>query len=134
MKKLTEKIDVALAGNAAEQILGTVSEGSQSDFCKATEDAKRIVRGGFCDDDEIAITPSYIDSEHELARILPKVTAILKERKKIVISLLTKNKAALKSVADELVQLGTLFQEDVVAILRRKTNLIDGKKGRRGNE
>ena len=134
MKKLTEKIDVALAGNAAERILGTVSEGSRSDFCQATGYAKRIVRGGFCDDDELAMMSDYTDSEHDLARIRPKVTAILKERKKVVASLLTRNKAALKSVADELVHHGTLFQEDVAAILRRKTNLIDKKKGRRGNE
>ena len=122
MKKLTEKIDVALAGNVAERILGTVSEGSESDRCKATEYAKRIVRGGFCDDDEIAIMPDYTDSEHDWARIRPKVNAILAARKKIVASILTKNKTALKSVADELVHHGTLFQEDVVAILRRKAS------------
>ena len=121
-EKLLEAIDVALAGNAAERILGTVAEGSQSDFCKATDYAKRIVRGGFCDDEELAMTPDYTDSEHDWARIRPKVSSILMERKKIVASLLTKNKAALKSVADELVHHGTLFQEDVVAILRRKAS------------
>jgi hypothetical protein len=51
-----------------------------------------------------------------------------------VASLLSKNKSALKSVADELVQRGTLFKEDVVAILSRKTNLIAKKKGSRANE
>ena len=134
MKKLTEKIDVALAGNAAERLLGTVSEGSQSDFRKATDYAKRIVRGGFCDDEELAMMSDDADTEHDLARIRPKVTAILTERKKIVASLLTKNKVALKSVADELVHHGTLFQEDVVAILRRKTKKNEKKKGRRDNE
>lgn len=134
MKKLTEKIDVALAGNAAERLLGTVTEGSDSDFCKATDYAKRIVRGGFCDDDELAMTSDYTDSEHDWARIRPKANAILAERKKVVASLLTKNKSALKSVADELVQRGTLFKEDVVAILSRKTNLIAKKKGWHENE
>jgi len=134
MKKLTEKIDVALAGNAAERILGTVSEGSESDRCKATEYARRIVCGGFCDDEELAMMPDYADSEHEWARLRPKVTPILKERKKIVAALLTENKAALKSVAEELVRHGTLFQEDVVAILRRKTNLIGKKKERRARQ
>ena len=134
MKKLTEKIDVALAGNAAERILGTVSEGSESDRCKATEYARRIVCGGFCDDEELAMMPGYADSEHEWARLRPKVTPILKERKKIVAALLTENKAALKSVAEELVRHGTLFQEDVVAILRRKTNLIGKKKERRARQ
>ena len=133
MKKLTEKIDVALAGNAAERLLGTVTEGSDSDFCKATDYAKRIVRGGFCDDDELAMTTDYADSEHDWARIRPKVNAILTERKKVVASLLTKNKVVLQSVADELVHCGTLFQEDVVGMLRRKTNLIARKKGRRNN-
>lgn len=134
MKKLTEKIDVALAGNAAERILGTVTEGSDSDFCQATDYAKRIVRGGFCDDYELAITPDLADSGHDWTRIRPKVNAILTERKKAVSSLLTKNKAVLKSVADELVQRGTLFKEDVVAILRCKTNLVEEKKGGRDNE
>ncbi len=134
MKRLTEKIDVALAGNAAERILGTVSEGSRSDFCTATDYAKRIVRGGFCDDDELAMTPDHTDSEHDWARIRPKVNAILAERKKIVASLLTKNKATLKSVVDELIHLGTLFQEDVLAILRRKTNPIERKKGRKARQ
>ena len=134
MKRLTEKIDVALAGNAAERILGTVAEGSQSDFCRATDYAKRIVRGGFDDDDELAMTPDCTDSEHDWARIRPKVNAILTERKKVVASLLTKNKAALKSVADELVHHGTLFREDVVAMLCHKTDLIEKKKGKHDNE
>lgn len=134
MKKLTEKIDVALAGNAAERLLGTVTEGSDSDFCRATDYAKRIVRGGFRDNDELAMTYDCADSERDWARIRPKANAILAERKKAVASLLTANKSALKSVANELVQHGTLFQEDVLAILNRKTNLINGKKGRRENE
>ncbi len=133
MQRLTEKIDVALAGNAAERILGTVSEGSQSDFCTATDYAKRIVRGGFCDDDELAMTPDHADGEQDWERIRPKVNAILAERKKIVASLLTKNKTLLKSVADELVHRGTLFQEDVAAMLRQKASLIARKKGRRNN-
>ena len=90
--------------------------------------------GGFCDDEELAMMPDYADSEHEWARLRPKVTPILKERKKIVAALLTENKAALKSVAEELVRHGTLFQEDVVAILRRKTNLIGKKKERRARQ
>ena len=134
LKRLKEKIDIALAGNVAEGILGTVSEGSQSDFCTATDYARRIVHGGFCDDDELALPPDYANSEHDWARIRPKVAAILAERKKVVAALLARNRAALKSVADELVHRGTLFQEDVVALLRRKTNLIAKKKGRRGNE
>ena len=134
MKRLAEKIDVALAGNAAERILSTVSDGSQSDFRTATDYAARIVRGGFGDDDELAMAPDCANSEHDWSRIRPKVNAILTERKKVVASLLTKNKGTLKSIADELVHRGTLFQEDVVAILRRKTSVPERKKGRRGNE
>ena len=40
-----------------------MSEGSQSDFEKATDYAKRIVRGGFCDDEELAMMPDYADSD-----------------------------------------------------------------------
>ena len=80
------------------------------------------------------MTPDHTDSEHDWARIRPKINAILAERKKIVASLLTKNKATLKSVVDELIHLGTLFQEDVLAILRRKTNPIERRKGRKARQ
>ena len=53
---------------------------------------------------------------------------------KIVSSLLAKHKSVLRAVADELVQNGTLFQEDVVAALRRKRNFIAKGKGRCDNE
>ena len=134
MKKLTEKIDIALAGNAAERILGTVAEGCQSDFSTATDYARRIVCGGFREGDEIVVTPDSIYGGDDWKRIRPKVNAILTERMKTVSALLSKRKAVLKSVAEELVHHGTLFQEDIVDILRRKTNLIDKKKGSRGNE
>lgn len=134
MEKLKEMIDIALAGNAAERILGTVKEGSESDFLTATQDAMRIVRGGFCEDDDLAITPGTADGSQDWERNRPKANAILAERMKIVASLLAKHKAVLKAVADDLVQNGTLFQEDVVAALRRKRNLIGKGKGDRGNE
>ena len=134
METLKEKIDVALAGNAAERILGTVSEGCESDFSRATDYAKRIVCGGFSEDDELAVTPGSVDGGQDWERIRPKANAILAERMKIVSSLLAKNKTALKMVADELVQRGTLFQEDVVAALHSKPNLLAKEKGRCGNE
>ena len=134
METLKEKIDVALAGNAAERILGTVSEGCAGDFSKATDYARRIVCGGFSEDDELAVTPVSVDGGQDWERIRPKANAILAERMKIVSSLLAKNKPALKMVADELVRRGTLFQEDVAAALRSRPNLIAKGKGRRGNE
>lgn len=124
MEKLKEKIDVALAGNAAERILGTVSEGSQSDFSTATDYARRIVCGGFREGDELAVAPDSVADGEDWKRIRPKVNAILAERMKAVSALLTKHKSALKSVAEELVKNGTLFQEDVSAALRRKVNGI----------
>jgi len=134
MENLKELIDISLAGHAAERLLGTVKEGSESDRLAATRDAMRIVCGGFCEDDELAITPETADGSLDWERNRPKANAILSERMKVVTSLLAKHKSALKAVADELVQNGTLFQEDVVAALRRRTNIIEKKKGRRGNE
>ena len=124
MKTLQEKIDVALAGNAAERILGTVSEGSESDFSTATEYARRIVRGGFCDGDELAVTPGFAEGEHGWERIRPRVNAILKERMDAVMELLTDNKNVLKYIAEELVRRGTLFPEDVSSAIRLKTGRL----------
>lgn len=131
---LQEKIDVALAGNAAERILGTVSEGCESDFSTATDYARRIVRGGFSEGDELAVTPGSVDSGRDWERIRPRVNEILAARMKIVSTLLTKHKTKLKMVADELAQRGTLFQEDVAAALRGKSRLIAKEKGSRDNE
>ena len=122
MKKLKELIDISLAGHAAERLLGTVIEGSESDFLTATQDAMRIVRGGFCEEDELALFPESVDGSMDLERNRPKANAILAERMKIVSSLLAKHKAVLKSIAEELVRSGTLFQEDVAAALRRKAS------------
>ena len=130
LKRLKEEIDVSLAGNAAERVLGTVSEGSKSDFSTATNYARRIVCGGFREGDELAVAPDSATGSMDWKRIRPKVNAILSERMKVVSALLSKHKAALKSVADGLVKRGTLFQEDVEAALRRKQNLVGEKKGR----
>ena len=132
MEKLKEMIDIALAGNAAERLLGTVKEGSESDFRTATQDAMRIVHGGFCEGDELAITPETADGSQDWERIRPKANAILSERMKNVSSLLAKHKTVLKAVADDLVQNGTLFQEDVIATLRRKQGFLE--KGGHDNE
>ena len=134
MEKLKELIDISLAGHAAERLLGTVKEGSESDFLTATQDALRIVRGGFCEDGELAMAPESADGGQDWERNRPKANAILTERMKIVASLLAKHKTVLSAVAEALVQNGTLFQEDVVAALRRKQNLVDKKKGVRNNE
>lgn len=129
MKKLKELIDISLAGHAAERLLGTVIEGSENDFLTATQDAMRIVRGGFCEEDELALFPESVDGSLDLERNRPKVNAILAERMKIVSSLLAKHKAVLKSIAEELVRSGTLFQEDVAAALRRKVSRRTMRKG-----
>ena len=134
MEELKELIDISLAGHAAERLLGTVKEGSDSDFRAATRDAMRIVRGGFREDDELAMIPESEDGSQDWERYRPKANAILSERMKIVSSLLAKHKSVLRAVADELVQNGTLFQEDVVAALRRKRNFIAKGKGRCDNE
>ena len=128
--KLQEMIDVALAGNASERLLGTVSEGSESDFVTATDYASRILRGGFCEDDELAVAPNSAEDGQDWERIRPKANKILADRMKIVSALLAKHKTVLKAIAKGLVQNGTLFQEDVTAVLRRKPKLIEKRKVR----
>ena len=49
-------------------------------------------------------------------------------------SLLTKHKATLKSVAEELVRNETLFKEDIVAIVQRKTIQLEKDNGGRNDE
>jgi hypothetical protein len=100
----------------------------------ATGYARRIVCGGFCEGDELAVTPNFAEGGRYWERIRPKVNAILSDRMKIVSSLLTKHKSALRAVASDLVQCGTLFQEDVEAALRRKRSTIAKRKGGHGNE
>ena len=134
LEKLKEKIDVALAGNAAERILGTVSEGSKSDFTTATNFACRIVCGGFREGDELAVAPDSATCSQDWKRIRPKVNAILSERMKAVSALLAKHRTALKAVAGELVRHGTLFQEDVAAALGRAESAVDKEKGVDDNE
>jgi len=124
MSRLQEKIDVALAGNAAERLFGTVSEGSESDFATATGYAKRIICGGFREGDDLAVTPEFAEGEHDWNRIRPRVNEILKERMKIVSALLAEHMVALKTVADRLVRHGTLFQEDVADAIRRKVGNV----------
>ena len=133
MERLNERIDVALAGNAAERILDTVTEGSESDFLAATADAVRIVRGGFCEGGDLAIAPDPADRSRDWERYRPKANAILAERMKSVLSLLAKHKTALKAVAEGLVRNGTLFREDVAAVLCRERNRT-AKKERKARQ
>ena len=134
LEKLNNNIDIALAGNAAERILGTVSEGSGNDFAAATKYAKRIIYGGFQENGDLAVPPRMNDEKLEWERIRREVNKILAERRAIVNSLLTKHKATLKSVAEELVRNETLFKEDIVAIVQRKTIQLEKDNGGRNDE
>lgn len=134
LEKLNNNIDIALAGNAAERILGTVFEGSGSDFAAATKYAQRIIYGGFQENGDLAVPPRMNDEKLEWERIRREVNKILAERRSAVNSLLTKHKATLKSVAEELVRNETLFKEDIVAILQRKTIQLEKDNGGRNDE
>ena len=118
-RRLREDIDVSLAGNVAERLLGAaVTEGSESDFEHATRCARRLLSGGIQGGDDLAVTPDFAEGEHDWLRIRPKVNGILRERMKRTTALLAEHKAELKAVADGLVRKGTLFADDIAAILR----------------
>ena len=127
-KKLSESIDVVLAGRAAESLLATPSEGSESDFRKATDYATRLVRGGFGDTDELAITPDSAMGAREWERIRPKVNAILAERRAHVSKMLDERRALLERVAQELFSKSVLFVEDVEAIIAAAP-IVPSKEG-----
>lgn len=116
-RRLREDIDVALAGNAAERIFGHVSEGSESDFAHATRSARKLLSGGLLGGDDLAVTPDFAEGEHDWQRIRPKVNAILSERMKKTTALLTEHKAELKAIADNLAGKGTLFADDIAALV-----------------
>ena len=117
-RRLKENIDVALAGNAAERILSMVAEGSESDFEHATDCARRLLSGGIQGDGELAVTPDFAVGEHEWQSLRPKVNKILRARMTKTIALLTEHKAELEKVSDNLLRKGTLFADEVAAILR----------------
>jgi len=116
--RLRENIDVALAGSAAQRIFGTVSEGSESDFEHATRYARKLLSGGIMGGEDLAVTPDFAEGEHDWQRIRPKVNAILNERMKRTTALLTEHKSVLKAVADNLMNKGTLFADDIAALMR----------------
>ena len=74
------------------------------------------------------------DEKLEWERIRREVNKILAERRAIVNSLLTKHKATLKSMAEELARNETLFKEDIVAIVQRKTIQLEKDNGGRNDE
>ena len=116
-KRLRENIDVALGGNVAERIFGTVSEGSESDFAHATKYARKLLSGGLLGKDNLAVTPDFAEGEQDWQRIRPKVNAILREHMDRTTKLLSEHKSELKAIADELVRKGTLFSDEVELLL-----------------
>ena len=129
-RKLRESIDVFVAGRVAESLLGTPTEGSESDFRKATNYATRLLCGGFIGSEELAVTPDNAVGARDWERIRPQVNALITERVDHVTKLLTAHKGVLGRVVDELVSKGTLFAEDVAAIINRRPAEVDSKGGR----
>lgn len=124
-RRLRENIDVSLAGNASERLFGIVSEGSESDFEHATRYARKLLSGGIMGGDDLAVTPDFAEGEHDWQRIRPKVNSILNERMKRTTDILTEHRSELKAIADSLVRKGTLFADDIAAIMRPSHAMIE---------
>lgn len=119
-EKLLETIDIALAGNAAERLLGTVCEGSESDFRKATKLARRALSSAFDDGDELALEEADDASEESRGRLHDKVNELLKNELERTLKLLEPHRGTLIRLADELVRKGTLFPDDFTRHLKRE--------------
>lgn len=116
-REMTERIDIALAGRAAEELLHCVHDGCASDFAKATEFAQRLVCGGFRGHDELAVAPDTNHDTAEWERLRPRINEILRLRFEQVARLLADNEAALRRIANRLAAQGTLFPDDVRPLL-----------------
>ncbi|MCG8454334.1 MAG: ATP-dependent zinc metalloprotease FtsH [Spirochaetales bacterium] len=134
-EELLGRIDTALGGRAAEQIIyGTVSTGAGNDIARATDIARAMItrlgmsdkfanvsldsRGsGFLGENQgygqgreySEETQRYIDDE---------ISRIMAERYNHVLSLLTKHKSLLESITDRLLDVETIEREELMEMIK----------------
>lgn len=106
-------IDIALAGHAAEVVMGCVTTGSTGDFKIATAHACQYIRAGFSEDGIIAIAPDNNMKLLEWTELQPKATEILHKRLAIVVKYLRKHKRLLVATAKKLFDNEILFADEL---------------------
>ncbi|CAN5475597.1 ATP-dependent zinc metalloprotease FtsH [soil metagenome] len=129
---LLDKIAVALAGRAAEEIVfNDVTTGAQSDFQQATNLARRMVTSWGMSEavGRVALTSSsesYLGDyesarsySEETARLIDdEVKAILESQYKRVLNLLQERKEALEAVVRVLMERETLHADEFALVMR----------------
>lgn len=111
-------IDIALAGHAAEVVMGCVTTGSTGDFKLATAYACQYIRAGFSEDGIIAIAPDNNMKALEWTELQPRASEILNKRLAIVVKYLGKNKRLLVATAKKLFEQGVLFADELPTHVR----------------
>ncbi|MDQ3398224.1 MAG: ATP-dependent zinc metalloprotease FtsH [Deinococcota bacterium] len=132
---LLDKIAVALAGRAAEEIIfNDVTTGAQSDFAQATNIARRMVTSWGMSDavGRVALSSSsesYLGDyesvrnySEETARLVDdEVKAILESQYKRILNMLQERRAELETVVSVLMERETLHAEDFARVIRGET-------------
>ena len=113
-------ICVSLAGRAAEEICGQVTDGCTSDLEKATRLAMRYIREGFSDEYGIGIPPEGLDWKEISSLVRP----LLAERYKYVKGVLERERPVLTGLADLLVRKRVVFQDEVRTLRRQ---ILEGR-------
>jgi len=134
-EELLGKIDVLLGGRASEQVFfGEISTGASNDIRRATDIARKMITDyGMSDKFTNVVLPSqqsslYLPEESMPSRreyseftqqyIDEEITRIVKARYGKVKGLLEKNKVAVERVAERLLEVETLGEEEFKTILK----------------
>ncbi len=133
-EELIGRIDVALGGRAAEEIIyGTVSTGAGNDIMQATEIARSMItrlgmsdrftnvsldkRGGAYFGQEQQYSQGREYSEDTQRYIDEEITRMMAERYEHVLGLLTKHRSILEAITSRLLDKETLEREELMELI-----------------
>ena len=111
---LIASIDIALAGRAAQEILGQASDGAINDLHYATDYAIRYISAGFSKEYGLGIPPGGL----KWAEVSPIVKRMLSERYAHVKKYLTEEKVLLKRFASLLQKKKVVFQDELAGLIQ----------------
>jgi len=115
-KGMENRIDVALAGGVAQELLSQPSDGGTSDLEMATQFAMRYMRAGFSDEYGLAIADADNKSPIYLEQMRPHLNKMLAERRKLVKKDLEQNIEFLRHVTAALIEKNVLLFDEVAAL------------------
>lgn len=109
---LRNRIEVCLAGRAAEELLSEPTEGSSSDFAQARAFAERII------DERLEPNTPYVGAAKSSRKREAAIESIVSSCAKRVRARLASNRACLEQVVEQLLHHRVLLQNDVEVIIR----------------